>query len=149
MIQKSIFRTLGICFLSIMLCGFRFSTELMMFVTLRSGTVVSLELNEDIDPDEISRGALLDFIVRSNVIVNGKILIAAGSSGAGRLKNIIGYSDEVELTVTVNTVQAVDGQHVSLRSRPEIIRVKMYPEKTSTLGKKIRARVLNQKKIKP
>ena len=93
-------------------------------ITLPAGTVVSLELNEEINANELQTGNILDFMVRSNVTVNGQIVIAAGAIAEGRVKKVTpGCKGQcATLIIEVSNVQAVDGQRVYLRSRQHIVK---------------------------
>jgi hypothetical protein len=97
-----------------------------VLVTLRSGTVVSLTLNEEISTDEVYVGNSIDFTVRSNVTVNGQVLIAAGTIAEGQVKKVKRACNGKcpEITIVVDNVQAVDGQRIFLRSRPHILKAK-------------------------
>jgi len=61
-----------------------------VIVTLRAGTAVSLTLTETFTADEVAVGNAIDFMVRSNVTVNGKVVIAAGSIAEGWVKKVNG-----------------------------------------------------------
>ncbi len=89
-------------------------------VTLKAGTIVSLQLNEEVKASEIEVGNTLDFFVRSNVTVNGNVVIAAGSIAEGWVKKVTkGCNGKCShITITVENVQAVDGQRIYLRSIP-------------------------------
>ena len=54
-----------------------------MLITLRAGTPVSLTLNQTISSDDAQIGNVVEFLVRSNVTVNGQVVIAAGSIAEG------------------------------------------------------------------
>ncbi len=117
-------------------------------VTLPAGTVVNVSLNEAIDAESVSVGNALDFFVRSNVTVNGSVLIAAGATATGWVKNIKKSSNgkSFEITITVENVQAVDGQMVNLRSIPHVINAAPNSAKAD-IGANLSARVLNDTKI--
>ena len=87
-----------------------------VFVTLWSGTPVSLELNEELSSRDIHVGQTVSFIVRSNVVVNGKVLIAAGMDGEGYISEKKRKCDRdcAEIKIVLETVQTVDGQRVFL-----------------------------------
>ena len=122
-------------------------------VNLTAGTQVSLTLNETFSADEVSVGNSLDFFVRSNVTVNGKVLIAAGATATGWVKKVKTACDGKcsEITITVESVQAVDGQTVNLRSIPHVITVPCCgSNKTNAnanIGANVTARVLNDTRI--
>jgi hypothetical protein len=88
--------------------------------------------------------------VRSNVTVNGKVLIAAGASASGWVKKVkkVANGEYAEITVTVEEAQAVDGQMVRLRSTPHIIKANCAgSEAILEIGTNLRANVLNDIRI--
>ncbi|HMX40760.1 MAG TPA: hypothetical protein PKD78_10550 [Saprospiraceae bacterium] len=124
--------------------------SVQQLVTLTAGTQVSVMLNEVVDSENIAIGNALDFSVRSNVVVNGKVLIAAGATATGWVKNIKkGCSGKcAELTITVESATAVDGQTINLRSIPHIIRVPCCNgSTTANIGTNLTAHVLNDTRI--
>ena len=131
-------------------------TEDFQLITLRAGTVVSVELMEELNPHHLSAGNAIDLMVRTNVVVNGKVVIATGAIAEGMVKKVVAgcNGDCTEVTITVENVQAVDGQRVYLRSVPHVMKTKCcYGKKykkggaTLTIGTKISSRVLNDIKI--
>lgn len=117
-------------------------------VALTSGTVVNVSLNEAIDAETVSVGNSLDFLVRSNVTVNGKVLIAAGATATGWVKSVkkCNNGKSYEITITVENAMAVDGQMVNLRSIPHVINAAPNSAKAN-IGVNLSARVLNDTKI--
>ncbi len=89
-------------------------------VILRAGTSVFFELTDEFDASEVSVGNAINFTVRRDVTVNGKVLIAAGAPATGMIKKVKKScgGNCSEITVVVETVQAVDGQTVFLNSIP-------------------------------
>ena len=158
MFQKSFFN-------SLLMAAFLFAANLLnaappasvsQMVTLRAGTAIALTLNEEVDSETWSVGNSLDFMVRSNVTVNGKVVIAAGSIATGWVKKVTsscsgqcGCSKNcANITITVESVQAVDGQVVNLRSIPHVIKAPCCKgTATAEIGANLSARVLNDVKI--
>jgi hypothetical protein len=93
-------------------------------VILRAGTSVSLELAQEVEVSSVYTGNTLDFMVRSNVTVNGVVVIVAGSIAEGRVAKVEKSCDGkcYAITIIVSNVQAVDGQRVNLRSTPHIMK---------------------------
>ena len=116
-------------------------------VTLAGGTVVHVVLNEIIDAESVSVGNSIDLLVRSNVVVNGKILIAAGAQATGWVKSVQRNRKCSEITITVENAMSVDGQLVNLRSIPCVIKAGSGDDTSATIGTSISARVLNDTKI--
>jgi hypothetical protein len=126
------------------------SAAWMQIITLTAGTQVNVMLNELVDSESVTIGNALDFTVRSNVMVNGKVLIAAGATATGWVKNVKKACGGkcVELTITVESATAVDGQTVNLRSIPHIVRVPCCDgSTTANIGTNLTAHVLNDLKI--
>ena len=123
-------------------------TSLEQMVALSAGTVVNVSLNEAIDAETVSVGNSLDFFVRSNVTVNGKVLIAAGATATGWVKSVkkCNNGKSYEITITVENAMAVDGQMVNLRSIPHVINATPNSAKAD-IGANLSARVLNDTKI--
>lgn len=120
------------------------------FVTLWAGTVVSLELAEAIDGSNVSVGMELSFRVRSNVVVNGQIVIVTGAMATGKIKKIRRQCDSfcADISVAVSMVQAVDGQQVFLRSTPHQLKVDCCRgDGKIRVGAKVSANTLNDAKI--
>lgn len=84
--------------------------------TLPSGTVVMLETTEKINSDDVTVGKILMFRVRTNVVVDGKVVITTGAIAIGRVKSITTttYNNPEEITLEVTYAQAVDGTQVAL-----------------------------------
>ncbi|MEM9887823.1 MAG: hypothetical protein AAF849_18150 [Bacteroidota bacterium] len=128
-----------------------------MLITLRAGTAVSLSLNEQVNADKVEIGNTVEFLVRSNVTVNGQVLIAAGSIAEGMVKDVVKSCNKCKadgcskLVIAVETVQAVDGQNIYLRSVPLTVSGDCCCKKklaaVANIGTKISARVQNDVKI--
>lgn len=89
-------------------------------VMLSAGTPVEVNLNESLDLDLATRGQAVDFIVRHDVVVNGKVLIAAGAWATGVIQKVKMACDGNcgTITLTMTEARAVDGTVVRLRSMP-------------------------------
>jgi len=119
-------------------------------ITLTAGTQVSLMLNEAIEGESVAVGNAIDFTVRSNVMVNGKVVIAAGSTATGWIKNVKKACSGkcAEITISVESATAVDGQTVNLRSIPHIVKAPCCDgTTTANIGTNLTAHVLNDVKI--
>jgi len=123
-------------------------------VVLKAGTIVSLQLNEEVNIEEVSVGNALDFLVRSNVVVNGKVVIASGTIAEGWVRNVRTSCEGrcSKITITVENVQTTDGQRIYLRSIPHTIKVNCCDTYNTApaiipLGTNLSARVLNNEKI--
>ena len=123
-------------------------------VTLRAGTPVSLSLNQTVSSHNVQIGNTVEFIVRSNVTVNGQVVIAAGSIAEGMVKNVTHPCRDnrckekcAMLEIVVETVQAVDGQRVFLRSIPFTVKGeccgKCNEPAIANIGTPLSARVQN------
>ena len=128
--------------------NFELQTSEDQMITLTAGTAVNVSLNEAIDAESVSVSNSLDFFVRSNVTVNGQVVIAAGATATGWVKNVKRNANgkSYEITITVENAQAVDGQMINLRSIPHIINAAPNSAQAN-IGANISARVLNDTKI--
>ena len=119
-------------------------------VILRAGNSVSLELAQEVEISSVYTGNTLDFMVRSNVTVNGIVVIAAGSIAEGRVSKVEKSCDGkcYAISIIVNNVQSVDGQRVNLRSTPYIMKSNCCDgPAVLNIGTPISANVLNDIKI--
>jgi hypothetical protein len=152
MFQKSFFRNLFVGAI-LFAANILNAAPPMQLITLRAGTAISLTLNEEVDSESWSVGNSLDFMVRSNVTVNGKVLIAAGSIATGLVKKVNSVCDGscdgcASITITVESVQSVDGQVIYLRSIPHVIKAPCcYGAASGNIGTNLSARVLNDVQI--
>lgn len=86
-------------------------------IVLNAGTSISLETINPLRSDLVMPGQMIDFRVRTDVKVDGKTVIAAGSIAKGqimRAEKAKGLGKEGFLEVQMKTVQAVDGQQIVL-----------------------------------
>ena len=109
-------------------------------VMLSAGTPVQVTLNEALDLDVVMTGHAVDFTVRNNVVVNGKVLIAAGAWAAGIVRKVkVGCDGNCgTITITVEEARAVDGSVVRLRSMPHTMNAEV-----ANVGVNLRALVLD------
>ena len=88
-------------------------------VVLKAGTVIPLELISTITSKTARTGQVVDFRVMSDIAVNGKVLVSAGSIAQGqivRAKKSGLLGSEGELEIAVRSVKAVDGTNIYLSS---------------------------------
>ncbi len=123
-------------------------------VTVLAGTILSVSLNEELYIDELQVGNAVDFFVRSNVTVAGKVVVQSGAIAEGWVKKVETSCDGAckKITITVENVQAVDGQRIYLRSIPHVVKVnccgkKAKQEPIVPLGTNLSARFLNNEMI--
>lgn len=80
-------------------------------ILLIAGKVVSPQLNEEVSIEEVQIGNSLDFLVRSNVVVNEKVVICSTTIAEGWVKkkttSCEGYYSII--TIIVENVRIVDG----------------------------------------
>ncbi len=86
-------------------------------VVISAGTPVYLELVNDIKSNMVKQGQTVDFRVISDVVVNGKKVISAGSIAKGQIvrakkNSMLGIPGEVQ--VTIKHVNAIDGTMIPL-----------------------------------
>ena len=122
-------------------------------VTLRAGTPISLQLNEEVSSENLEIGNTVEFTVRTNVTINGKVLIATGTIAEGYVKSVRKTCEGndclgncAEIIITVESVQAVDGTRVFLNGRPHKMKGKCCCGGGAAIvnyGTTLRALVLN------
>jgi len=110
MTTQSIFRSF------IALCAIILSTQFATAQTrqLQEGEAVYLEIVSNPIIADMEIGNVVEFKTTSNVIVDGKEVIRAGSPAKGRIKRIErpGYNTTGLIQVEVEHIRAVDGQQV-------------------------------------
>lgn len=88
-------------------------------VVLKAGTMIPMELVSTITSKTARNGQMVDFRVMSDVKVDGKTVIPAGSIAQGqivRAKKSGLLGSEGELEISVKSVKAVDGTNIYLSS---------------------------------
>lgn len=86
-------------------------------VILNAGTSIPLETVSMIQSDLVSVGQTIDFRVKSDVKVDGKTVVAAGSIAKGqvmRAQKAKGIGKEGFVEIQIKSVTALDGQEVFL-----------------------------------
>ncbi len=86
-------------------------------VTLKAGTPVVLVTVDNVSSKNVVSGSVIDFKVASDVISEGKVVIPAGTIAKGQVSNVSKASalgKGGELSVSINTINAVDGTLVPL-----------------------------------
>lgn len=81
------------------------------------GTAVILKTNSTLTPEMLNIGDTVELSVVSDVVVDGKVVIKAGSTARGEItaskdRNIIGIAAKIGLAV--RSVQGVDGSTIAL-----------------------------------
>ena len=86
-------------------------------VTLKAGTPVILATTTNLSSKTVVSGNTVDFKVVSDVIVDGHIVIPAGTIAKGQVSNVSKASalgKGGELSVGINTINAIDGTMIPL-----------------------------------
>ena len=88
-------------------------------VTLRAGTPIMIQLNQDISSKDVNVGQPISARVMSDVKADGKIVITGGSPAKGQVVSVtkrkaVGVPGSI--AIMINSVQAVDGTQVQLSS---------------------------------
>ena len=86
-------------------------------IVVKAGTPVHLELMNNIDGNKVKQGQTVDFRVISDVVIDGKKVITAGSMAKGQIigqkkSSLLGIPGEVQ--VSIKHVIANDGTMVHL-----------------------------------
>ena len=124
-------------------------------IIIYAGTPVYLNLNQTISSAEVEVGHIVEFLVQSHVTINGQVVISAGSIAEGRITKVVKTCGKnchircAQITIEAETVQAVDGQRIYLRSSPLTVKGKCYGDDPAVakLGTTLSARILNNIKI--
>lgn len=120
-------------------------------VTLPAGTLILLETTEKSDASTMTKGQLLHFKVKTDVIVNGRTLISSGAMATGRIKAVgkPTYNDPGTVTIDVLYVQSVDGQQISTNGTEQTFKSK-YAGAPAAIesGASLIAQVTNDTKVK-
>lgn len=115
-------------------------------VDLLAGTVIQLELAEEVQSNDLTVGQIIKFKVKMDVMVDERIAIRTGAHALGRVKSInkTTYNNPAKLTIELTTVQAVDGQQIPLNGDEQTIKGD-FPNQGTTgrIGKAISATVMN------
>lgn len=120
-------------------------------ITLPAGTLILMELAEQIESDRMTIGQLVKFKVTTDVVVDGKMAIRTGAFAYGRVKSISPstYNNTEEINLEVTSVQSVDGQQIALNGAEQIIKGQYSGQGSSAkLGTTITATVMNDVEIK-
>ena len=86
-------------------------------VTLKSGTLVALELVSSVKSNKAKSGQMVDFRVISDIKADGVVVIPAGSIAKGQVveadkNSFLGQPGEIR--VSIKSVTAIDGTNVPL-----------------------------------
>ncbi|MDT3369140.1 hypothetical protein [Macellibacteroides fermentans] len=86
-------------------------------VTLKSGSIIPLELLSTISSKDCRSGQMIDFKVTKDVVAEGKTVIPAGSIAKGQISRVkksglLGSEGQIE--VVIRSVTAIDGTDVYL-----------------------------------
>ncbi len=110
MTTQSIFRS----FVALCLIAFVTPFAHAQMRELKEGEPIFLEVVNNPQIGEVEIGNTVDFKTTSNVIVDGKEVLRAGTPARGRVKRIErpGYNTTGQLQIEVEHIRAVDGQQV-------------------------------------
>lgn len=95
------------------------NTKKLSSITIPAGTPIVLKNTETINSSNITIGSTVSFVVVSDVVVDGKVIVKAGSLADAQIsyskkKNYAGIAGEV--VVSDFSVHAVDGTYIPLRA---------------------------------
>lgn len=127
-------------------------------IIIPASTSVSLEARETLTSEDIEVGQQIDFAVRNSVFVNNVEVIRAGAQASAVVKKVIKSEKAcatcqvgcAHIQIVVESVQAVDGSDVRVRSTPLDIKAPRpdCPAQLS-IGKTVTASVLSNTRINP
>lgn len=118
---------------------------------LPAGTLVILEIAEQINSASATIGKTVLFRVRTNVVVDGKPVIVTGAIAIGRVKNITPatFNNPEQIAIELLYAQAVDGQQVPLYGNEQTYKGKFAGESVIVEpGHMLTATVMNNINIK-
>ena len=116
-IQNSVFMKQFAVLLAAWFLTVSFKSSGKAEVVLTAGTNIPLETISMIQSDLISIGQTIEFRVKYDVKVEGKVVVTAGSTAKGqvmRAQKAKGLGKEGFLEVQIKSVSAVDGQEIFL-----------------------------------
>jgi len=120
-------------------------------IVLRAGTPITVTLNQTVSSANAQVGNTVEFMVRNDVVVNGKIVIAAGAMAEGWVKNVQRAcpGSPARLVITVESAQAVDGSRVFLQSIPFTVQGQPQSQAPAQarIGTNLSARTRNDARI--
>ncbi|MCH7415810.1 hypothetical protein MM213_20075 [Belliella sp. R4-6] len=105
--------------LSISMLTMSFASKNMETLSLKAGTVISVENATEINSENLIAGQTLDFFVVDDVKVNNKTVIRRGAKAKAqvtRVNKAKGLGKEGSVEVEIKSVEAVDGSEVRLTS---------------------------------
>jgi hypothetical protein len=169
--KKSIFNLASICFFALLAMTANATTatpEIYLFqatvvqedcsmekpagyIILPAGTRVTLILNQETGANDFSVGNAIEFKVKGDVRVNGKVAIPDGARATGVITKVKKSCEGKcsEITFTADEVQAIDGSSVALNSTPHIVKVPCCDgDAQANIGTLVRATTLDEEKIK-
>ena len=114
------------------------------------GTPIYLEARNTINSGDAQPGDLVEFKVRTDVIVGGTVVISTGSIAQGMVKEVSAgnINEPGKLILIIDQVQAVDGQWVKLSGNQQTIAGKSRAESAELKpGRVITAEVASNKAI--
>ncbi len=94
---------------------FSFRATNLQEVTVSAGTPIALETAQTLYSDGVQSGQTVDFKVKSDVKVNGVVVIKAGSIAKGlvtRASMAKGLGKEGQIEIQIKSVSSVDGQQI-------------------------------------
>lgn len=95
----------------------KIASEQPLLISLPAGTLVPLSLKR-LKKEQLELSDIVRFEVRQPVSVHGAVLIRAGAIAECRLKKIEPQKNGCDLLLTPETVEAIDGRAVLLKSAP-------------------------------
>ena len=146
------------CLVAFSTQSFTTSTNELPPLIIPASTMVSLEARESLTSEDVEVGHQIEFAVRTSVFVNNVEVIRAGTPASGVVKKVVKadkscttcQSGCAHIQIVVESVQAVDGSEVRVRSTPLDIKAPC-PNCSAQLsiGKTVSASVLSNTRINP
>jgi hypothetical protein len=116
----NIARSLSVLSLFFLLFFYFQKDALAESVTLRSGSVVVVQTTRAYSSESARPDELVDLIVASDVLVNGKVAIRQGTPVSASIEDLEStqmMGREGKISISINSTRAVDGTTVPLSGR--------------------------------
>ena len=117
---------------------------------LPSGTLVNLEIIEQVQSNKVTVGHLVKCRITTDVVVDGKVVIRTGAVATARVSAIAPttYNEGEKITLRAINAQAADGQIIALNGTEQTVKGRLPNQAvTAHIGTPLNAHVTNNCKI--
>lgn len=117
---------------------------------LPSGTLVNLEIIEQVQSNKVTVGHLVKCRITTDVVVDGKVVIRTGAIATARVRAIVPttYNEGEKITLRAINAQAADGQMIALNGTEQTIKSRLPNQPAiAHIGTPLNAHVTNNYEI--